>query len=420
MEEKNNTIVNQGSPQHDNVVNKYRELLEKESSRKEDNMQVVSINDDLSVGEKRPVLIIGMGQCGANVAHVAQREGFRTLAVNTSEEDIKRCIVEEKFIYENAKGSGKERSRSKSIFANNIKPLTEFIDDKFGDIPTYVVVCSAGGGTGGGSGPMCAKFLKTNFPNKNIFLIVVQGSIAEDIKSQENMAEVFEELLKAEVNYLVFDNDRAGNFENIDDMYAKINKDIVEACKFISRDYFVENTRSNIDEMDMQKLYLDNKRMLIVSGNFDRKISSKQSYEEQIISAIENTTQIPPTGCPMSYAFFMATEDRIYDSIDTNFRDVIERFGESYETYRHLQDKSRPDAPDFVVCMTGLSDCVERYELINRRIADFKSRQEYSRKLDDVERVKIDARRDVTVQLPSEAKRDDDSDIDTSMLSDFM
>ena len=120
------------------------------------------------------------------------------------------------------------------------------------------------------------------------------------------------------------------------------------SMKCISRDYFVENTRSNIDEMDMQKLYLDNKRMLIVSGNFDRKISSKQSYMEQMISAIENTTQIPPTGCPMSYAFFMAVEDRVYDSIDTNFRDIIEKYGESYETYKHLQDKSRTDAPDFV------------------------------------------------------------------------
>lgn len=420
MEEKNNTVINQGSPQHDSVVNKYRELLEREESGKEENMKVISITDNLSNIKKRPVLVIGMGQCGANVAHLAQREGFRTCAVNTSEEDIKKCIVEEKFIYENAKGSGKERSRSKNIFINNVKTLTNFIDEKFGDVPTYIVVCSAGGGTGGGSGPMFANFLKNNFPNKNIFLIVVQGSIAEDIKSQENMAEVFEELIKADVNYLVFDNDRAGEFDNIDDMYLKINKDIIDACKFISRDYFVENTRSNIDEMDMQKLYLDNKRMIIVSGNFDRKISSKQSYEEQIIAAIENTTQIPPTGCPMSYAFFMAAEDRIYDSIDTNFRGIIEKFGESYETYKHLQDKSRSDAPDFVVCMTGLSDCVERYELINRRISDFKARQEYSRTLDDVEKVKINARRDVSIKLPSESKRSDDSEIDTSMFSNFM
>ena len=420
MEEKNETIINQGSPQHDTVVNKYRELLEREGSGKEDNMKIISVTDNLSVGKKRPVLIIGMGQCGANVAHITQCEGFITVTVNTSEEDIKKCIVEEKFIYENAKGSGKERSRSKNIFAENVETFTNFINEKFGDVPTYIVVCSAGGGTGGGSGPMCANFLKNNFPNKNIFLIVVQGSIAEDIKSQENMAEVFEELTKADVNYLVFDNDRAGEYENIDEMYAHINKDVVEACKFISRDYFVENTRSNIDEMDMQKLYLDNKRMLIVSGNFDRKISSKQSYMEQMISAIENTTQIPPTGCPMSYAFFMAVEDRVYDSIDTNFRDIIEKYGESYETYKHLQDKSRTDAPDFVICMTGLSDCVERYELINRRIADFKSRAEYSRTLDDVEKVKINARRDTKIQLPSESKKSNDGGIDKSMLSNFM
>ena len=70
--------------------------------------------------------------------------------------------------------------------------------------------------------------------------------------------------------------------------------------------------------------------------------------------------------------------------------------------------------------MTGLSDCVERYELINRRIADFKSRAEYSRTLDDVEKVKINARRDAKIQLPSESKKSNDGGIDKSMLSNFM
>ncbi len=416
-DERQTPVINKGNPQKDSVVSKYAELLDKFENGKEDNMKVVDVVDNLSPDKKRPVLIIGMGQCGANVAHVAQKENFQTCAVNTSEEDIKNCIVDEKFIYNNAKGSGKERSRSKNIFAENVEEFTDFISERFGDVPTYIVVCSAGGGTGGGSGPMCANFLKNNFPNKNVFLIVVQGSIAEDIKSQENMAEVFEELMKADVNYLVFDNDRAGDYENIDDMYDKINKDIVESCKFISRDYFVENTRSNIDEMDMQKLYLENKRMFIVAGNFDRKIASKESYSEQIIRAINNSTQIPPTGNPMAYAFFMSVEDRIYDSIDTNFRDIIDTYGESYETYKHLQDKY-PNTPDFVVCMTGLSDCVERYELINRRIADFKARVEYGRTIDDVEKVKINARKDTKVQLPSENKKSDG--LDKSMLSKFM
>lgn len=421
MSERQTTVIRQGNPQKDNVVAKYRDLLEKMEEEKEVGMKVVEIKDELTTNsKKRPVLIIGMGQCGANVAHLANREGFRTCAVNTSEEDLKKCIVEEKFIYENAKGSGKERSRSKSIFADNIDSFVSFLSEKFGNVPTYIVVCSAGGGTGGGSGPMCANFLKNNFPDKNIFLIVVQGSIAEDIKSQENMAEVLEELLKTDINYLMFDNDRAGQYDNIDEMYSHINQDIVNACKFISRSYFVENTRSNIDEMDMQKLYLENKRMMIVTGNFDRKISSRESYIDQMIKAIDNSSQIPPTGNPMSYAFFMSVEDRIYDSLDTNFRDIVEKYGESYETYKHLQDRTDiDDCPDFVVCMTGLSDCVERYELINRRIEDFKSRVEYNRSMSDVEKVTINARSNTKIQLPSEAKKSENG-IDKSCLDKFM
>jgi cell division GTPase FtsZ len=417
MDSRNNTVINKGASR-DNVVNMYKDILNKIENTKEEEMKVIDVKEENIVNQKIPALIIGMGQCGANIADLAHKENFYTCAVNTSREDIEKCSVDEKFIYENAKGSGKERSRSKNIFASNADQFISFLNDKFFDIPTYIVVCSAGGGTGGGAGPMCANFLKSNFPDKNIFLMVVLGSIAEDIKSQENTAEVFEELLKADVNYLVFDNDRAKGYDNIDSMYYSINKDVIDACKFISRIYFLDNSRSNIDEMDMQKLYLENKRMLIVSGNFDKKISSRESYTEQMLNAIKNSSQVPPTGNPMSYAFFMSVEDKIYDSIDTNFRDIVDVYGESYETYKHLQQQY-PEAPDFVICMTGLSDCVERYEYINLRIADFKSRVEYDRSMSDVEKVTINARNNAAIKLPSENKKKSD-EIDKSSLSKFM
>lgn len=427
------TKINKGA-QKDRITSMYRDLLEKEEEEKKMAEAATETKTTKKTSSKSKTtspkavtstpfsstLVIGMGQCGANVADVANTAGFSTCVVNTSEEDVKNCSVKEKFIYKNAKGSGKERTRSKSIFAENIDEFIKFLNDKFSSIDTYIIVCSAGGGTGGGSGPMCANFLKENFPNKNIFLVVVQGSIAEDIKSQENMAEVFEELTKAEVNYLVYDNDRAGDYDNIDEMYSQINNEIVESCKFISRGYFEDNSRSNIDEMDMQKLYLDNKRMFIVSGNFDKRMSNNESYTDQMIKAIENSTQAPPTGNPMSYAFFMSVDQNIYNEIDTNFRDIIDRYGESYETYRHLQDNN-DNAPDFAICMTGLPDCVERYELINRRIKDYKARVEYTRNLSDVERVAINARANQNIALPRENEtKKKSAGIDKSSLSKFM
>ena len=422
----NKTKAVKANISNDPVLGEYYERLKNSNSiKQEDNMQQPiseNKNEIINIVPNEPTTaVIGIGQCGGNIAHRARIQGFLTCAVNTSKEDLSGCITDLKFEFKNAGGSGKERSRSKNIFASNLDEFNKFFQDKFSNIKNVVIVASAAGGTGGGSAPMCARFLKDNYPNKNIFLIMSLGSIYEDIKSQENMLSVLEELNKCEVNYLLFDNDRSSK-ENVNEIYDQIDSDIIDAIRFISRQYFEESSVSNIDVADMQKLYLENKRMIIVTGKFDTKVSNKIDPNQQIINAINNSTQIPVINNPMSYALFLSTKSsskNYVDKLDKELRFLVDEFGEPYEIYKHYQEGPE-NAPDFAVCITGLDDCVDRYTLINDRLSEFNERMNNSKKLSDVNKVTINARSQSGVTLPEEIIKDNKSPIDKSSLDMFM
>lgn len=412
--------------EHDPVVSEYYKNLRENSNLKERTMNDnIANNKEAKVYDVIPsnkdTAIIGIGQCGGNIANKARNEGFLTCAVNTSKEDLLYCKTDLKYEFKNSSGSGKERSRSKNIFAANIDDFNRFFDENFKSIKNVVVVASAAGGTGGGSAPMCARFLKDNYPNKNIFLMIVLGSIYEDIKSQENMLSVLEEISKCEVNYLVFDNDSNNSDERDND---KVDQEVIDAVKFISRQYFVESAVSNIDVVDMQKLYIENKRMIIVEGRFDTKISNKVNLNQQMINAINNSTQPKSVVNPMSYAIFLSNkvdkQTKAYKKLDLDleFRSLVDEFGEPYEIYKHFQSGPE-DAPDFVVCITGLGDCVERYSLINDRVSEFNDRMNEIKKLSDINKVTINARSHEGVTLPEEVEKKDDS-VNKSSLDLFM
>lgn len=405
--------------ERDPVLNEYRKQMEQDNSGTEKEEIEMSTNDETGnnyIADTGYTAIIGIGQCGGNIAHMAHGEGFLTCAINTSKEDLAGCNVDLTYEFKNAGGSGKERSRSKNIFATNLDDFNSFFQKNFQDTKNVIIVASAAGGTGGGSAPMCARFLKDNYPNKNIFLIIVLGSILEDIKSQENMLQVMEELNKCEVNYLVFDNDSTDPAK----AYERIDRDVIDATKFISRQYFRESNVSNIDVADMQKLYLENKRMVIVSGKFDSKISNKVDPNQQVIDAIYNSSQVKEIVNPMSYAIFLSAksdERSTMSKLDKEFRSLVDEFGEPYEIYKHYQT-GPDDAPDFVVCITGLGDCVERYSVVNERLAEFNERLRESKKLSDVNKVVINARQQTGVTLPEEVEKS--TSVNKSSLDMFM
>ena len=143
-----------------------------------------------------------------------------------------------------------------------------------------------------------------------------------------------------------------------------------------------------------------------------------------MINAINNSTQPKSVVNPMSYAIFLSNkidkQTKGYKKLDLDleFRSLVDEFGEPYEIYKHFQS-GHEDAPDFVVCITGLGDCVERYSLINDRVSEFNDRMNEIKKLSDINKVTINARSYEGVTLPEEVEKKDDS-VNKSSLDLFM
>jgi hypothetical protein len=371
---------------------------EKNIKNNDKEREMKSMNVDKINGH---VLVIGTGAAGCNEASLANAE-FTTLAVNTSTDDISDTTTDYTFIIKDSFGSGGDRKRAKTKFIADGDRFMEFYDENFSDKKTVIIVHSGTGGTGAGTAPMMGKVISDNYPDVNVFIFTFVGGIQEHIKAQENMAGVMEELTKTGLNYLLFDNDKYEG--SIDKLYKGVNEEALNSMRVIARQGVTPNTRSNIDLIDMQNLYTGNKRMIIVSGNFDRKVSGKCDYEQQILDCLEKSVQIGTYGSPItSYGFFLNVESKLYDAIDENFRKIQDTLGEPYSVFRHLQTKVDNVGFDFSMVLTGLDEAVERYSLINDRIDEYNKRRTSTKTLGDVSKVTI-GNEQSSIIVPGETK----------------
>lgn len=334
--------------------------------------------------------VIGVGAGGGNIAHLmSYYDGYATAAFNTTQADMVDLNVDHKVVIKDVNGSGKDRAFSASEFKRSYKSFFEH--DGIKDIvknDLIFVVGTGGGGTGTIISVMTAAYLKSEYPNKTIFSIGILGSITEDLVSHRNMRELISDLEnKLNVPYLLFDNNRVKNKVG-DEVYNKVNQDVVDAIRVLSKDFFVENSRSNIDGRDYARLTsYKGLTSVITIPKLNISVSEENiNFDERITAAVETSTNIM-TDTPEAYGFFMNADPEVYSSIDTTFNDVQLKFAgmpSSGLVFRHLQNNTG-EGPEFAMIMTGMSAPVRRFKMIERRISELEQVKE-KEKLPAVER----------------------------------
>lgn len=333
---------------------------------------------------KMTASVIGIGAGGGNIAHLmSYYDGYATAAFNTTQADMVDLNVDHKVAIENVNGSGKDRAFSANEFKRSYKSFFEH--DGIKELmknDLIFIVGTGGGGTGTIISPMAAAYLKTEYPNKMIFMIGVLGSIKEDLVSQKNMREFMSDLEnKLDIPYLLFDNNRARNKVG-DEVYEKVNHDVVTAIRVLSKEFFIENSRSNIDGRDYARLTSFKGLMSVITIP---KLNISVSEENvdligRIQNAIENSTAVT-TNSPDAYGFFMNADPEVYHLIDTTFDDVqnsIAGIPTSGLVFRHLQNNSG-QGPEFAMIMSGMAAPMDRFKMIERRIAEYENAKEKER-----------------------------------------
>lgn len=332
--------------------------------------------ESVTMVEKIKAGLIGCGAAGGNAVAPLTKEGYITAAFNTTEDDMANLDVTYRVIVKGVNGSGKDRAFSAAEFKKSYKSFFEHDGIKnLLQHDTIFVVGSGGGGTGTITSVMIAGFLKHEYPDKNIFLIGILGSLKEDLQSQRNMREFMSDLdNRLNCPYLLFDNnsvvDRFG-----DDVYEIVNSDVAAAIRTLTREFSVENTRSNIDGRDFARLTSFKGMMAI--AHIDKLKVSVTDREIDLVprvqAAINASTGIF-TNDPDAYGIYMNVKPDMYKLIDTSFDDIqsIAGFPTSGLVFKHLQNATG-EGPDMSIIMSGLESPIERFKQIERRIEEYEN-----------------------------------------------
>jgi cell division GTPase FtsZ len=203
-------------------------------------------------------MIVGLGQCGGNIADVAETSGFTTMAINSYQGDLDSLKrVSDRIHLNGYNGAGKNRENGKDALKDNLEQTINAIITKADQpyIEIIMVAFSADGGTGSGSGPLLMDVLTEVLPNKIISGIIVMPTLDESIGALANTSECISELSNIEgIGACLFvDNDKVMNEYKISkkQMYAKTNLEIVQHLSEICNSSQEKSSDGNFDQADL-------------------------------------------------------------------------------------------------------------------------------------------------------------------------
>lgn len=347
--------------------------------------------------------VIGIGAAGNKAAiNVIENNIIdmdSVMLINSTLKDIPADYKGLKIQYDGSYGGcGKERSAAKELLENNIMndkiPLEKFLHIGQPDqAELVVIVTSTEGGTGSGSSVTLGNYIQ------NVFGIQVHmfGFIGfkSDVRGLKNTIEWFQEL---EENFAVECVENSKFLPECKDNKIKAEKAAnAEFAKKLGilMGNPLRDSDHNIDPRDLLKIATTEGFMFIESVNFE-KIKNKEQFETMVIDMIDKTksldiSEVKARKTAVIINIAEASTDYIsYEDI------LVERYGESYENYLHIQHE--PDMPEFIaVIVAGVKMPVEEVQKIYN---------EYKTRLS-----RVDRQSDSFFSASKNLELDDDTDL---------
>ena len=142
---------------------------------------------------KEQIGILGLGQCGGNIASLLESKGYTSVYVNTSTEDLNSIRGVHKIHIPHSEGAAKNRKKVLELatdsFADIIQNITDILTQKY-----ILVIFSASGGTGSGLSTPTLRYL-SQIGKICIPVIVIPDESKEYAKSSENAFNLFAEIM---------------------------------------------------------------------------------------------------------------------------------------------------------------------------------------------------------------------------------
>lgn len=323
------------------------------------------------------VCIIGIGNCGNQIADLAFREKhIPGVAINSSSKDLQNVKSIPKLTIGDEKGAGKDRMTAKTFVKEKVKTLLshENLNELIEPQDVVFVVSSIGGGTGSGMAPMMTDILSRKYPNKRFIIIEVYAPIKESIGAQQNSIEFLEEVKSnlPNVTYMCYDNNRFANMST-SEMMERVNGEIIEHIDIIRGQYLYATPYNSIDEKDMLRFLTTAGRLAIYDYQyFNEKDLDSSTIEETLIDIIKNESanvEIERDKIIKRFGVITNLNERLNKEFNSSCDKVKELIGEPIESFEHIYITNDKDEDNRVILiLSGLSIPDDRIMKITQRI----------------------------------------------------
>jgi cell division GTPase FtsZ len=217
--------------------------------------------------------ILGLGQCGGNIASLFEQKQYTTVYLNTSKEDLNAVKGVHKIHIDGADGAAKDRRKVLQLATESFQTIIEKINSIL--TQKYILVLfSSSGGTGSGLSTPILRYL-SQIGKVCIPVVVLPNETIESAKSCENAYNACAELISIQGLGSTFLLDNSN-----DDKFAINQKFVNDFDSFVN----LKNSSvyGNIDMAERKQI------LSCPGGSVIGKVSKSKSTASEIMHSIHN------------------------------------------------------------------------------------------------------------------------------------
>ena len=345
----------------------------------------------MEIIESKKAVIIGVGNCGSQVANLAERKYpdlFDSIYINTSESDLSMVSGKEELKFKIGdkdiiEGSGKNRAKMKEFLMKDIERILgdENLQEVIRAKKYGFIVTSAAGGTGSGAGPVLMEIMQQLFPDTNFILVGVLPQIGASLMEQGNTLEFLNELydvLGEDTTYMIYDNEATSSMPPTKALEV-VNENIVEDIRILTGIDNYPTPYESIDEADMESILTTPGRILVVrlTKNLTEKSMEDNNLSDMIVKAIKQSCHAETDRNKKIVRWGIITyfSDRVNSLYDPELTGLQDFIGTPVERFNHnaINESGKEPLNFMYLVASGLSPINDRVQRVTDRIEDLKN-----------------------------------------------
>lgn len=339
---------------------------------------------------EKKVVIVGVGNCGSQVANLAEKKYptiFDCIYINTSDSDLSMVSSENNLKFKigedgEVEGSGKNRLKMKEYLKADIEKilgnpsLQECVIEK----KYCFIVASAAGGTGSGAAPVLLEIMRQLFPDTHFILVTVLPQINASLMEQGNTIEFLTELydvLGDNTTYMIYDNESTAGMPPTKAL-EMVNENIVEDFRVLTGIDNFPTPYESIDEADLESIITTPGRLLVgrITKNLTEKAMEDNNLDEMLIKTIKRSAHCETDRNKKVVRWGIITyfTDAVNKLYNPEMNGLIDFIGTPIERFNHNAINEKSEQLNFMYLIaSGLSPINDRTKKINDRIEELKN-----------------------------------------------